>query len=88
MKSFDNHVENGVKEVLYEFRRVGSFVRVCAIDPETRTEVIMVGDPKQGLEVLKRIATRKLIYVMRKKGIKIYKGKHRAIRASEFKISC
>ena len=62
---------SGLSEVLFEFRRVGTALRVCAIDPDTRTEVIMIGDPKQSVAVLKRLAIRKLIYVMRKKGIKI-----------------
>ena len=35
--------ENGLSEVLFEFRRVGTYLRVCAIDPDTRTEVIMIG---------------------------------------------
>ena len=87
MISYGNRAEVGLNEILYEFRHVGSFVRVCAIDPVSRTEVIMVGAPKQGLEVLKRLATRKLIYVMKKKGMKIHKGKNRASRANVFKIS-
>ena len=86
MKYYENGAEVSIKEVLYEFRHVGSFVRVCAIDPDTRTEIIMVGDPKQGLEVLKRLAIRKLIYVMKKKRFKRHKDKHRTVRANKFKI--
>ena len=86
MKYYESGAEVNVKEVLYEFRHVGTFVRVCAIDPDTRTEVIMVGDPKQGLEVLKRLATRKLIYVMKKKRFKRHKDKHRTVKAIKFKI--
>jgi len=56
-----------LREVLIEFRPQGKYVRVCAIDPITLTEVILVGDPKQGEETLKRIAARKLLYVLNKR---------------------
>ena len=68
MTPFKHPSEVGLREVLYEFRQVGKHVRVSAIDPDTGTEVIMVGDAKQGQEVLKRLAMRKLTYVLRKKG--------------------
>lgn len=55
-------------EVLFEFRYVGQrSVRVSAIDPRTGVEVTLVGDPTYGDEMLKRLATRKLKYVLRKK---------------------
>ena len=63
-----HHSEIGLREVLFEFRKVGKYTRVSAIDPDSGTEVIMIGDPKQGQEVMKRLATRKLVYVMNKKG--------------------
>ena len=53
-------------EVLFEFRRVGKSVRVVAIDPITRTEVFMVASPKADLEDVKRVAARKLAYVIAK----------------------
>ena len=56
-----------LKEVLFEFQRVGKHLRVCAIDPMSGTEVTMVGDPSAGKEMLKRLAARKLLYVMEKK---------------------
>ena len=34
-------------EVLIEYHRVGAYVKVSAIDPVTRTEVSIVGDPKR-----------------------------------------
>ena len=77
---------NGLSEVLFEFRRVGTSLRVCAIDPDTRTEVIMIGDPKQSVGVLKRLATRKLIYVMRKKGIKIRGRKPSRSKVNDFEF--
>ncbi len=42
-------------------------MRVVAIDPITNTEVTMVGDPGCGRETLKRLAARKLAYVLAKR---------------------
>jgi len=53
-------------QVLFEFRQVGSYVRVSAIDVRTNTEISMVGDPAAGQEGLKRAAVRKLKYVIAK----------------------
>ena len=55
-----------LREVLFEFTRVGKSLRVAAIDPVPGTEVIMVGAPGYGHEMLKRIAARKLAYVIEK----------------------
>ena len=54
-------------EVLFEMRRVGRSVRVAAIDPITHTEVILVAPAKLRLNDMKRVAARKLVYVMSKK---------------------
>lgn len=54
-------------EVLFEMRPVGRMIRITAIDPVTGTEVIMVGDAKQSMTTLKRLAARKLAYVLKKK---------------------
>ena len=70
METPTHHSEIGLREVLFEFCKVGKYTRVSAIDPDSGTEVIMIGDPKQGQEVMKRLATRKLVYVMNKKGIR------------------
>ena len=56
-----------LRVVLFEFRRIGRFVKVTAIDPDSNTEVSMVGSPRYGQEMLKRIATRKLVYVIAKR---------------------
>ena len=40
--------------------------RITAIDPQSGTEVIMVGAPGYGQEALKRLAARKLAYVIAK----------------------
>ena len=51
-------------EVIFEFRHVGAAVKVSAIDVTTGTEVSIVGDPSVGEAALKRIAQRKLEYVL------------------------
>ena len=53
--------------VIFEFRRVGAFVKVSAVDPRTLTEVSIIGSPRAGEEILKRTALRKLDYVLGKK---------------------
>lgn len=55
------------REVLFELRRVGAFVKVTAIDAQTGTEVSIVGNPAAGEVMLKRTALQKLEYVMAKK---------------------
>jgi hypothetical protein len=58
-----------LRQILFEMRKQGNVVRVAAIDPDSNTEVVIVGDPRQGETALKRLAERKLRYVMAKKGI-------------------
>ncbi len=60
MKPEDVHLS----EVLFEFRRQGRQVRVVAVDPFTNTEITMIGDANAGNEMLKRLAVRKLRYVI------------------------
>ena len=52
------------REVIFEFVRVGNAVKVSAIDAATGTEVSIVGDPTVGEATLKRLAERKLEYVL------------------------
>ena len=66
-KRGDLLASSGLSEVLFEFRQVGSILRVVAIDPKTGTEVIMVADPRYGEEAIKRLAARKLAYALSKK---------------------
>ncbi len=57
-------------EVLFEMRRAGkNGVRVAAIDPHSGVEITMVGDIRYGEETLKRMAARKLVYVINKKRV-------------------
>lgn len=53
---------------IIEFISMGDYVKVSAIDPVTRHEASIVGDPAVGKEALSRLAVRKLHYVMKKKG--------------------
>ena len=55
------------KEVLIEIYQVGNSVKVSAVDPETGTEVSIVGSPSAGEEILKRTAINKLNFVLRKR---------------------
>ncbi|MDA0240559.1 MAG: serine hydroxymethyltransferase [Proteobacteria bacterium] len=55
-----------LEEVLFEFRPLGHYVKVSAIDPKTGTEISIAGDRKASNEELKRIAIRKLQYVIDK----------------------
>jgi uncharacterized protein DUF6898 len=52
------------REVIFEFVRVGHAVKVSAIDAATGTEVSIVGDPSVGELALKRLAERKLEFVL------------------------
>ena len=59
-----------IKEVLFEFQRMGNILRVVAIDPKSGTEVFMIADPRHSKTLIKRIAARKLTYVMHKNRLK------------------
>ena len=50
--------------MIFEFVRVGPAVKVSAVDEATGTEVSIVGDPSVGEAALKRLAERKLDYVL------------------------
>lgn len=54
------------REVLFEFRRIGAYVKVSAIDCLSGLEVSIVGDAKAGEVRLKQTALRKLEYVLAK----------------------
>jgi hypothetical protein len=57
----------GGREVLIEFQQIGNVVKVTAVDPETLTEVSIMGPPSAGQEILKRNVINKLNYVLSKK---------------------
>jgi len=50
--------------VLFEFIRIGAYVKVIAVDERTGLEVSMVGDPSRSSDYLKRVALQKLERVM------------------------
>lgn len=54
----------GGGEVLFEFQRVGSYMKVVAIDPATGTEVSVAGPATGSTELLKRTALNKLQFVL------------------------
>lgn len=62
------------QEVLFEFQRLGHILRVVAIDPGTGTEVVMIADPRQSEITIKRLAARKLAYVLEKNRNKAKNG--------------
>lgn len=53
-------------EVLFEIRRLGKNLRVIAIDPETKTEVVMIAPINATKNQIKKNAARKLAYVIAK----------------------
>ncbi|MBF0304543.1 MAG: hypothetical protein HQL41_02670 [Alphaproteobacteria bacterium] len=54
-------------DVLFEIRRIGSYAKVAAIDPETNTEVSTVGPASTDDRTLRMAALRKLKYVLAKR---------------------
>ena len=55
-----------LKEVLFEMKQVGQYMRITAIDPLSGTEVISIGDPSVDPGMLRSMAIRKLKYVIAK----------------------
>ncbi|NQU70237.1 MAG: hypothetical protein HQ514_06785 [Rhodospirillales bacterium] len=55
------------REVLIEFHQIGNSVKVTAVDAATLVEVSIVGAVNAGQELLKRMAVRKLDYVIEKR---------------------
>lgn len=53
--------------VIIEFVKVGAYVKVSAIDPLTRVEVSIVGDPSTSQARLEKTALKKLNYVLDKR---------------------
>jgi hypothetical protein len=54
----------GLREALIEFHQVGAYVKVSAVDPDSLTEVSIVGDPAAGQAALEQAVLRKLRYVL------------------------
>jgi len=62
----ENETNEIFGEVLFQFIPQGNYVKVIAVDPNTNTEIIMVGDRRSGKKILERNAIQKLRYVIRK----------------------
>jgi hypothetical protein len=54
-------------ETIFEIIRVGSAVKVTAVDSATGIEAVIVGDPAASEAELKRLARQKLDYVLSKR---------------------
>ena len=57
---------NAEREIIFEFVQVGTVVKVTALDTASGIEASIVGDPSVGEAALKRLALRKLDYVLAK----------------------
>ena len=55
------------EDIIIEYHRIGASVKVSAFDPESLTEVSIVGPANAGEETLKRNVLRKLEFVLAKK---------------------
>ena len=53
-------------EVLFEFRRMGAYVKVTALHPATLTEVSITGDAKAPQSYLQKLALNKLALQLKK----------------------
>lgn len=54
-------------EVLFEFVRVGRFVKVTALDTKSLIEISIVGTPQMTQQMMKTAALTKLRYVIAKR---------------------
>ncbi|HEX6980017.1 MAG TPA: hypothetical protein VF342_12025 [Alphaproteobacteria bacterium] len=61
------------RDVIFEFYRVGNAIKVSAVDPVTTVEVSIVGPATWDEAALKRVATRKLEFVLAQRQSKIGK---------------
>lgn len=52
------------EDIIIEYHRIGASVKVSAFDPETLTEVSIVGPASAGEETLKRNVLRKLEFML------------------------
>jgi hypothetical protein len=57
------------REIIFEFHRIGLYVKVTAMDVATQEEISIRGDAKAPQEYLKKLARDKLFVVLRQKGL-------------------
>lgn len=55
------------REVLFEMTRIGTYMKVVAVDAATGTEVSIAGPATAPIEALKRQALNRLIFVLKRK---------------------
>lgn len=55
-------------EVLFEYTKIGTIMKVTAVDAQTGTEVVIQGPASMPQALLQRTALTKLRYVLDKKG--------------------
>jgi hypothetical protein len=55
------------RDVIFEFVQIGATVKVTAVDTASGIEATIVGDPAAGKAALKRLALKKLDYVLAKR---------------------
>ena len=55
------------RPVYFEFKRVGGSVKVCAVDSQTATEVVVVCPATATEAQMKQVALQKLRYVLERR---------------------
>lgn len=55
------------REIIIEYKPVGAYVKVSAMDAKTLTEIVIQGPVTASEDTLKRNALKRLEYVLRKK---------------------
>ncbi len=55
--------------MIVEFHKIGSLVKITAMDVETLIEISIQGSMSAGESVLKNNALQRLVYVLKKKNI-------------------
>jgi hypothetical protein len=55
------------RDVIFEFVQIGGTVKVTAVDTASGIEASIVGDPAAGEAALRRLALKKLDYVLAKR---------------------
>lgn len=57
------------REIIFEFHRIGAYVKVIAMDVSTQEEVSITGAANAPQEYLQKLARDKLVLVLGKKGL-------------------
>ena len=57
------------REIIFEFHRIGAYVKVSAFDVATHEEISITGAASATQEYLERLARDKLMLVLDKKGL-------------------